>query len=256
MTVPGHWYPDPADPERLRYWDGARWTDHTAVRIGPGDIYKTARIAAGISVIGAAGVAVLQVVAAAEVGPSYDRYEDAASRGEDPFLVWTTYDTASVLLAGLLLAAGIATCVWSAVVRRNAEVLRPMAAHKRGRAWAWAGWICPVVNLWFPYQVVRDVERATGAGGRRTAWWWVTWIVFALTFGLGDPPYDAGVAELNDLRGTAVAFESAAAVAAVLAAAFWFVIVRRVSADQASAHAKTVRSPDVPAGPSGPVAGG
>ncbi|HEX5946172.1 MAG TPA: DUF4041 domain-containing protein [Acidimicrobiales bacterium] len=25
-----NWYPDPADSTRLRYWDGSRWTDHTA----------------------------------------------------------------------------------------------------------------------------------------------------------------------------------------------------------------------------------
>ena len=24
-----NWYPDPANPALLRYWDGARWTDHT-----------------------------------------------------------------------------------------------------------------------------------------------------------------------------------------------------------------------------------
>jgi uncharacterized RDD family membrane protein YckC len=27
---PANWYPDPSGKTRLRYWDGARWTDHTA----------------------------------------------------------------------------------------------------------------------------------------------------------------------------------------------------------------------------------
>jgi hypothetical protein len=27
---PANWYPDPSGQARLRYWDGARWTDHTA----------------------------------------------------------------------------------------------------------------------------------------------------------------------------------------------------------------------------------
>jgi hypothetical protein len=27
---PADWYPDPHGEARLRYWDGARWTEHTA----------------------------------------------------------------------------------------------------------------------------------------------------------------------------------------------------------------------------------
>jgi hypothetical protein len=31
--APAGWYADPAGTARLvRYWDGARWTDHTAAR--------------------------------------------------------------------------------------------------------------------------------------------------------------------------------------------------------------------------------
>jgi hypothetical protein len=29
-AVPADWYPDPHGQARLRYWDGAAWTDHTA----------------------------------------------------------------------------------------------------------------------------------------------------------------------------------------------------------------------------------
>jgi hypothetical protein len=29
---PAGWFPDPSAPDRLRYWDGREWTDHTAVR--------------------------------------------------------------------------------------------------------------------------------------------------------------------------------------------------------------------------------
>lgn len=28
---PAGWYPDPSDPARQRYWDGAQWTEHAAV---------------------------------------------------------------------------------------------------------------------------------------------------------------------------------------------------------------------------------
>lgn len=29
-AIPADWYPDPSGEARLRYWDGAAWTDHTA----------------------------------------------------------------------------------------------------------------------------------------------------------------------------------------------------------------------------------
>lgn len=33
--APADWYPDPSQAGRLRYWDGARWTPHTADRPAP-----------------------------------------------------------------------------------------------------------------------------------------------------------------------------------------------------------------------------
>jgi uncharacterized protein (AIM24 family) len=30
MTTPANWYPDPQDASLQRYWDGERWTEHTA----------------------------------------------------------------------------------------------------------------------------------------------------------------------------------------------------------------------------------
>ena len=27
-NAPARWYPDPHDPARLRYWDGAQWTGY------------------------------------------------------------------------------------------------------------------------------------------------------------------------------------------------------------------------------------
>lgn len=34
-TPPRGWYPDPADPARLRWWDGIAWTDDRAARVPP-----------------------------------------------------------------------------------------------------------------------------------------------------------------------------------------------------------------------------
>lgn len=38
MSTPADWYPDPGNAALLRYWDGARWTDHTAPRNQPNSV--------------------------------------------------------------------------------------------------------------------------------------------------------------------------------------------------------------------------
>ena len=35
-TTPANWYPDPQQPARLRYWDGAEWTGHLVDPDKPG----------------------------------------------------------------------------------------------------------------------------------------------------------------------------------------------------------------------------
>jgi hypothetical protein len=34
-TPPADWYPDPLQPTRLRYWDGAQWTGYLVDREKP-----------------------------------------------------------------------------------------------------------------------------------------------------------------------------------------------------------------------------
>lgn len=69
-------------------------------------------------------------------------------------------------------------------MRGNAEALNPIARHVRERGWVWGSWVCPVVSLGFPFQIVRDVQAATNPHGRRTAligWWWAEFLVLNLT---------------------------------------------------------------------------
>ena len=60
----------------------------------------------------------------------------------------------------ILLAAGLLFLVWLWKSRRNAELLCT-APHRRRRGWIIGSWFCPIVNLWFPYQVVSDVWKAS-----------------------------------------------------------------------------------------------
>ena len=55
--------------------------------------------------------------------------------------------------------AGTPTC-WS----RGSE-------HARRSGWAWGGWVTPVVALWFPFQVVRDVRQAVSPHSTVGAHW-------------------------------------------------------------------------------------
>lgn len=49
---------------------------------------------------------------------------------------------------------------WLYRARINAEVLL-LSHHDHARIWVFASWFVPVVNLWYPKQVVEDIWRAT-----------------------------------------------------------------------------------------------
>lgn len=143
-------------------------------------------------------------------------------------------------LVAMLVAAVLFTA-WLSRARDNAEAISPLP-HVRGRAWIVLGWIVPVVNLWFPYQVVQSIWRTSDpsrvAGGPTNVptsplvvGWWVSYLVFTTGSFLGmtslantspsDPSSsDGGIV----LVGAAVA----GLVAAVLAAA----VVRDISTTQ------------------------
>ncbi|GAA4667501.1 DUF4328 domain-containing protein [Amycolatopsis dongchuanensis] len=83
----------------------------------------------------------------------------------------------------VLACAGAAVAGWLWRARRNAES-RSLAQHRLGRGWVIGGWICPVVNFWYPHTIVSDVWKTSRPGspetlnlarvrgsGLVTAWW-------------------------------------------------------------------------------------
>jgi hypothetical protein len=85
------------------------------------------------------------------------------------------------------LGAWIATSTWLTRARTNAQRIDPRRTHRRRRGWAWWGWVVPVVSLWFPYQVVRDVDAAAGDyPSRLLGWWWASWLALLVVSGIDD----------------------------------------------------------------------
>jgi hypothetical protein len=98
----------------------------------------------------------------------------------DPNDVFTAYDAVAWLVSAVMLAALIVTCVWLSECRKFAMVVKPFYHHQRGAVWVWLGWVIPVVSLWFPYQVVRDLRRSTIRNSSGIAAWWTGWVVASI----------------------------------------------------------------------------
>jgi hypothetical protein len=172
--------------------------------------YRPLRPAALISIGLMALTAIVAVIQTIALWSSYEgvkRFvygllsEDEFNRGVD-----TIVGSGPLLdLAGyLFLGTGIAFLIWLWQARENAEVIKPAfaasyqggynshsGAHRHAPGWVVGGWFCPIVQFWYPLQVVEDVVRASepreqpgGYGdqpGRLRALlygWWGSWTTF------------------------------------------------------------------------------
>lgn len=71
--------------------------------------------------------------------------------------------------------------VWFFKARRNAGLWGP---QRHGQGWSIGAWFTPVVFLWFPYQILSDIWRASEPGTARRRGpdavanaWWACWIL-------------------------------------------------------------------------------
>ena len=131
-------------------------------------------------------------------------------------------------LGGLALLAGLVTTGWWLLgVRRVAEWADPGHLQRRARWWAFAAWVVPIVNLWFPYQVVADASRALGSRVGSFWPWWIAWLLM----GVGSVRDTSGglLADAGDVDGWVAALQ-VNAVVAVVALVLWWRIVRAATA--------------------------
>lgn len=144
-----------------------------------------------------------------------------------------------------LLAAGVVFIVWLWRARSNAELLC-QAPHRRGRGWIIGGWCCPIVNLWFPKQVVDDVIAASDprtpprasnlqglhANGLLLAWW-ITWVASLVIGNMGGTDYASALPDVSETA-TAAGLSTIGAVAAIVSAVLAIRVIHLVNRLQLS----------------------
>lgn len=125
------------------------------------------------------------------------------------------------------LAALVTTAWWLQGLRDVAQWCNPHHRQRRSTAWVLLGWVVPVVNLWFPYQVVADASRAVGSGVRNFWPWWISWLVLVH----GNLLFDRRSGGLGELESTTdvaryvLGYQVGAALM-VLALVLWWRVVR------------------------------
>ena len=187
---------------------------------------KDLRLTGWLSVGAAAAVTVSSIVDAMLVGGAI----------RDPGVEETTsllYGAKALLYFLLLVGAYVVTCLWLTQARDNARTIDPEFHHARRSGWIWGGWVCPIVNFWFPFQVVRDVYRpaAREPGASPTiGLWWTAWVVLIVVSRIADRLSQRA---LDGATGNGAEAASAVlAVITVVALVLWAMVVRQVTTVQ------------------------
>ncbi|MGH3861825.1 DUF4328 domain-containing protein [Actinokineospora sp.] len=150
---------------------------------------------------------------------------------------------------GLYLLAGIAFITWLYQVRRNAEIFCD-APHRRSQRWVGWSWVVPIVNFWYPFQVVSDIWKAsdpatprrldslrTVPGSPQLGLWWGFWMASYAVSTLGGLVLVAPtVTPLDELRAVALVITAAEMLTAV-AGVLIILCVHRIIRWQAQARA-------------------
>lgn len=247
MSTSGEgWFADPQDPSRLRWWDGARWTEHThplptAQQPDP----ALPGWWSGLSLV--LQVALLVCVAASsftlwvdlqtlafveEVRLRPDTVTVADGEWIDRLTLWTALEVVALLVAGVLFI------VWLHTVHRSSRMDRTVMRH--GSGWAIGGWFVPVLNFWRPFQIVSDVRRgATADAGAkpsfRQGWWWGTWLALSVSSSAVSFLYNRAAAAADglpyvDALAAAASWERLSCGISIVSAVLAILVVREIHA--------------------------
>jgi hypothetical protein len=203
--APPGWYPDPAGTPGQRWWDGYAWSDSVAAPLTPlpppppppAWTVASARLATSTSsALLDAEHAMVPIARVAVAIPAIHYFVDLLiqqanarqfhSLGNQFRTMYrdiqhnrpTPTFHASLPLAGvsdlflLITVIGvIVACVWQHRAASAARGLGLPATHSP--AWGVGSWFVPVVNLWMPYQAIRDCLPAADPHRRLVLRWWL-----------------------------------------------------------------------------------
>jgi hypothetical protein len=171
----------------MRWWDGVRWTEHTADWSGIRPVATRAPINQPDQATLLAreqkvapwlrGLLLLWPIAVAlSLGGVVSSIDQIASGTDDsslPTLWWVGQ------LGGLVgIAVTVLRVIW---LYRAATLTRSLGFDTRRQPLhAAIGWLIPIINYWWPYQGVTDLFPVGERPDRRIAWWWVTSIASQL----------------------------------------------------------------------------
>ena len=193
MSIPGGWYDDPWSPFGLRWWDGVQWTPHSAPRpypvggyvrpVTPADldgVERWARIAR-VALLVAAVLTCAELLTYPFV--LHHVLHDWVHRirvyndqlNTDPNTVpGLNLDPAPIFaldaMSLVLLVPEILFIVW---LYQAAELAKRLGIpSRRSPVWAILGFVVPIVNFWFPYQVAVGLLPPNDPHRRTVGWWW------------------------------------------------------------------------------------
>jgi len=199
----------------------------------PAAVVSTHGLAVGAALT-AIVVTVIEVVEVPLAWAAQDAYLDAADAGTSSLDVLTAYDFVGLPWVFAMIASFVVTCMWLYRVRTNVELTRREVHHARSKGWVWGGWIVPVVALWFPFQIVRDVtqplRQALSIG--LLGWWWAFWLLTTFSSQIGPQLTGFGEIDTSAVRILGLT-EGVNAVLTIVALILWLVIIRRIDQQRA-----------------------
>ncbi|NGN95151.1 DUF4328 domain-containing protein [Nocardioides sp. KC13] len=142
---------------------------------------------------------------------------------------WDVLTLITLAAIGTIIAVYLVGTLWLLRSYDFAKLVDPAFPMRRSRSWTWLGWWVPIVSLWFPFQIVDDVRRATAKGEARPSptLWWAAWLI--ATWAPKIPMRDDGGVLINSR-------DAVSAVAMVVACVTWISIIRGITRDQDAAR--------------------